>query len=267
MLRSAVVFFRLLLEQRQLIVSMAMREVKSKYIGSLLGFVWTFLRPLVMITVFWFVFSVGFRSRPMQDVPFVVWLTAGMAPWFVFSDIVLRSTSVILGNANLIKKTLFYPQILPVIKVVSASVTHFAFLLLLLGLIIFQGLDINLWFLQFCYYFFAMCILALGISWMSSALNVFIRDVEQIMGVIIQVGFWATPIFWDIKMMPERVQLYLKLNPMFYIVQGYRDSFISFVPFWDHPLLTVYFWGVVLFLFFSGALVFQKLRPQFADVL
>ncbi len=267
MLRSAVLFFHLLLEQRQLIVSMAIREVQSKYVGSLLGFVWTFLRPLVMITVFWFVFSVGFRSKPMQDVPFVVWLTAGMAPWFVFSDIVLRSTTVILGNANLIKKTLFYPQILPVIKVVSASVTHFAFLLLLLALLVFQGLEFSLWFFQFLYYFLGMCMLALGVSWMSSALNVFIRDVEQIMAVIIQVGFWATPIFWDIKMMPASVQMYLKLNPMFYIVQGYRDSFISFIPFWHHPLLTIYFWSVVIFLFLSGALVFQKLRPQFADVL
>jgi lipopolysaccharide transport system permease protein/teichoic acid transport system permease protein len=246
---------------------MALREVKGRYVGSILGFIWTFLQPLVMITVFWFVFSVGFRSRPMEDVPFVVWLTAGMAPWFVFADIVLGSTSIILANANLIKKTPFHPQILPVVKVVSSSVTHFVFLFLLLGLIVFQRLEISLWFLQSVYYFSAMCVMALGISWMTSAINVFIRDVGQVMGVVIQVGFWATPIFWDIKMMPERIQFYLKLNPMFYVVQGYRESFISFVPFWHHPLLTIYFWGLVLLLFISGALVFQKLRPQFADVL
>lgn len=267
MIHSAIRFFRLLIEQRQLILSMAAREVRSRHVGSLLGFVWTFIQPLVMITVFWFVFSVGFRSRPMGDVPFVVWLTAGMAPWFAFSDIVLGSTGVILGNANLIKKTLFHSQILPVVKIVSTTVTHGVFLLLLLGLIFFQGMPFSFWFFQLLYYFFAMCVLALGISWMVSSINVFVRDVGRIMQVVIQVGFWATPIFWNISMMPEHIQFYLKLNPMYYIVQGYRESFISFVPFWHHPLLTAYFWGLALTVFALGALVFQKLKPQFADVL
>ncbi len=267
MLSSATRFFKLLVEQRQLILSMAKREVKSRYVGSQLGFIWTILQPLVMITVFWFVFSVGFRSKPMQNVPFVVWLTAGMAPWFVFSDIVLGATNIILANVNLIKKTLFHSQILPVVQLVTSTVTHCIFLLLLIGLIVFQQLEISIWFLQFFYYFFAMSVLAMGLGWMASALNVFVRDVGQIMGVIMQVGFWGTPIFWDINMMPERVQFYLKLNPMFYIVQGYRDSFISFVPFWERPVLTLYFWCFALTLFVAGALVFQKLKPQFADVL
>lgn len=267
MVKDFISFFSVLFTQRQLVLSMAQREVRSRYVGSLLGFIWTFLQPLVMITVFWFVFSVGFRSKPMGDVPFVVWLTAGMAPWFIFSDIVLGSTGVVLDNANLIKKTLFPSQILPAVKIVSSAVTHVVFLLLLLGLILFQGLDFAFWFFQFLYYLFAMCVLALGISWLASSLNVFVRDVGQVVGVVIQVGFWATPIFWDIGMMPERIQFYLKLNPMFYIVQGYRESFIFFVPFWEHPLLTIYFWSVALAFFVIGALVFQKLKPQFGDIL
>lgn len=267
MVKNFLSFFSVLFTQRQLILSMGQREVRSRYVGSLLGFIWTFLQPLVMITVFWFVFSVGFRSKPMGDVPFVVWLTAGMAPWFIFSDIVLGSTGVVLGNANLIKKTLFPSQILPAVKIASSAVTHVVFLMLLLGLIIFQGLDVSFWFFQFLYYLFAMCVLALGISWLASSLNVFVRDVGQIVGVVIQVGFWATPIFWDIAIMPERIQFYLKLNPMFYIVQGYRESFIFFVPFWAHPWLTIYFWSVALGIFILGAMTFQMLKPQFADVL
>jgi len=267
MLKSPIVFFRILLSQRQLIVSMAKREVTGRYVGSLLGFFWMIAQPLVMIAVFWFVFSVGFRSKPMQDVPFVIWLTAGMAPWFVFSDIVLGATNVIVGNTNLIKKTLFPPQILPLVKILSSSVTHLVFLLLLFVLILFYNLNNSWFFLQFLYYYFAMCVLALGISLITSAVNVFIRDVGQIVGVIIQVGFWVTPIFWDIHMMPERVQLFVKLNPMFYVIQGYRESFISCVPFWHHPVLTLYFWIVTLVMFFSGVLIFQKLQPQFADVL
>ncbi len=267
MIKSFLNFLDLILEKRGLIFSMARREITTQYVGSLLGFIWTFIHPIVMVSVFWFVFSVGFKSKPMGDVPFVVWLTAGMAPWFMFSDVVLGSVGVIVGNGHLIKKTLFPSQILPVIKLLSGSVTHAIFLLVLFCLIIFQKMPFSIYYLQVFYYFFCMLFLVLGISWAVSALNVFIRDIGQMVGVAVQVGFWGTPIFWDINMMPARVQFFLKLNPMFYIVQGYRETFISFKPFWSHPELTVYFWCCALSIFLGGALVFKKLKPQFADTL
>jgi lipopolysaccharide transport system permease protein/teichoic acid transport system permease protein len=112
-----------------------------------------------------------------------------------------------------------------------------------------------------------MSILALGISWIVSSLNVFLRDVTQIVAVALQVGFWATPIFWDIQMMPKGYQSVFKLNPMFYIVQGYRESFIYFLPFWKHPFQTIYFWLFAISIFVVGALIFKKLKLQFPDVL
>ena len=266
-MKSKLVFFRQILLNRQLIITMAHREIKSRFVGSTLGVIWVFMQPLVMIGVFWFVFSVGFRSKPMQDVPFVVWLTAGIAPWFFFSDMVLGATSAILHNANLVKKTLFHPHILPIVKLLSSSFIHIIFLILLVILLIFQDIEVSLWNLQFLYYFVGLSMFVLGFSWLVSAINVFIRDVSQIVNILIQLGFWATPIFWDIKIMPKDIQFFIKLNPMFYIVQGYRDSFISFIPFWYHPYQTIYFWVVTLFLLFFGVAIFQKLRPLFADVL
>ena len=267
MIQKFFQFLQLLYGQRQLIISMAKRELASDYIGSFLGAVWTFIRPLVMIAVFWFVFSIGFKAKPMNDVPFVVWLTAGMAPWFVFADIINGSTTSIVNNANLIKKTLFPSQIFPVVKIVSCLMTHSVFLFILIGLIFLQGMDISLHYFQFLYYLFGLSVFALGIAWIVSALHVFLRDVGQLVGVILQVGFWLTPIFWDISMMSERTQSILKFNPIYYVIQGYRDSFITFVPFWHHPLYTVYFWVVSLTVLVTGALIFQKLKPQFADVL
>ena len=158
-------------------------------------------------------------------------------------------------------------HILPVIKIVSCLITHSIFLLVLIGLIVTQKMPLSFYYLQFLYYLFCLSILALGISWIVSALNVFIRDVGQIVAVILQMGFWATPIFWDIQMMPTRFQIIFKCNPMYYIVQGYRESFIYFSPFWKHPALTMYFWGISITLFFVGALIFKKFKPQFADVL
>lgn len=267
MIKSFFYFIRLIFLQRDLILSMAKREVATQYIGSLLGFIWTFIHPMVMIFVFWLVFSVGFRVQPTNNVPFVVWLTAGMAAWFVFAEIVNGSAGVVVANAHLIKKTIFPSQILPVIKIASCLITHSVFLLVLIGLIIFQKMPFSFYFLQFIYYLICLSVLALGLGWIVSALNVFIRDVGQIVAVVIQVGFWTTPIFWDINMMPPKIQILFKLNPMFYIVQGYRESFIYFHPFWVHPRQTIYFWVVTVIIFGIGALIFQKLKPQFADVL
>lgn len=267
MLKSFYYFIRLIILQKHLIASMAKREVRTQYIGSLLGFTWTFINPLVLILVLWVVFSVGFRVKPTNNVPFVIWLTAGMAAWFAFSDIINGSSNIIVANAHLIKKTLFHSQILPVVKVVSCLITHTIFLIVLLGLILFHKLPFNIHYLQFFYYLICLLILALGFGWIVSALNVFLRDVSQMAGVIIQIGFWATPIFWDIQIMPPKLQFIFKLNPMFYIVQGYRESFIYFIPFWQHPRQTVYFWLVAVFIFIMGARIFQKLKPQFADAL
>lgn len=267
MIKSFIYFIKLIFLQKHLIISMARREVATKYVGSLLGFIWTFINPIVMIFVFWVVFSVGFKVQPTNDVPFVVWLTAGMASWFVFSDIVNGSANIIVANAHLIKKTQFHSQILPVVIIASCLITHLVFLLVLLGLIVFQKMPFSFYYFQFLYYLLCMCVLALGFGWIVSALNVFIRDVGQIVGVVLQIGFWATPIFWDINIMPQKIQTILKLNPMFYIVQGYRESFIYFNPFWNHPYQTLYFWVLASIIFVVGALTFKKLKPQFADVL
>lgn len=267
MIKSFLYFIRLIYLQRQLIVTLARREVATKYVGSFLGLIWTFVNPLVLIVVLWVVFSLGFRVQPTNNVPFVVWLTAGMAIWFAFAEIISGSAGAVVSNAHLIKKTIFHSQILPVVKIVSCLITHTVFLLMLMGLIAFHKLPFSLYYFQFLYYLFAMSVFALGIGWMAAALNVFIRDVGQIVGVVIQIGFWATPIFWDVQIMPERIQWVFKLNPMFYIVQGYRESFIYFFPFWRHPLQTLYFWSITILVFMVGALIFQRLKPQFADVL
>jgi len=267
MIKNFFSFFSSPFAHRQLIQTMARREEKGQYAASFLGAAWTFIHPLVLIFVFWFVFSVGFKAKPMNNVPFVVWLTAGMMPWFFFSDILSTSAGVVVWHANLIKKTLFPSHILPVVRIVAGLVTHLVFLVLLIGLLAFQQIPFTLYFIQFFYYSFCLCLFSLGLSWIVSALNVFIRDVSQLVAVIVQIGFWVTPIFWDLQIMPEKAQLLLKLNPMYYIVQGYRDTFIYGVGFWHHPYLTLYFWLVCLATLFLGTFVFQRLQPQFADVL
>lgn len=260
-------FIAILYYRRSLIVEMAKRDISRQHVGSMLGFFWTFVNPLIMIFILWFVFSFGFKTIPKGNIPFVVWLTAGMCIWNTFVEVVNGATTSIISNPHLVKKVVFPLSILPVVKLVGSFITHAIFLVLLILLIIFQGLPFSLYWFQAFYYFIAMSVLALGLGWMTASINIFARDTTQIVGVVTQIGFWGTPIFWDFAIMPEKYQLFVKLNPMFYIVQGYRDSFIYFVPFWQHGEMTLYFWGVTGLIFALGAIIFLKLRPHFADVL
>ena len=220
-----------------------------------------------MIFIFWLIFSLGFKVAPKNDVPFVVWLTAGMAIWNTFAESLNGSTGVILSNSHLVKKVVFPLSILPVVKLLSSFVTHLILLLILILMIFLFGMPFHVYWFQCLYYFGAMSVLVLGFSWITSSINIFARDTAQIVNVILQFGFWGTPIFWDINMMPQKLHIIFKLNPMYYIVQGYRDSFIDFIPFWEHMQMTLYFWGVTFIVFALGAIIFLRLRPHFADAI
>ena len=220
-----------------------------------------------MIFILWFVFSYGLKVAPKGDVPFAVWLTAGIAIWNTFAEVIGNATSVVVTNTHLVKKVVFPLSILPVVKLVASLLTHAIFIALLIVLIVLNGIPITVYWFQALYYFFAMGVLALGIGWITSSINVFVRDTAQIVSFILQFGFWATPIFWDLEILPKKAQPILQLNPMFYIVHGYRDSFIYAVPFWQHGELTLYYWGLTGIVFVVGAIIFMRLRPHFADVL
>lgn len=265
--RAFFEFIRLLFDRRQLIWEMARRDLLQKYVGSRVGLLWTVIHPLALIFIFWFVFGFGLKAQPVADVPFSVWLTAGLAAWFSFSEIVAESTGVIVSNPHLIKKINFPSQILPVVKIVSSMVNHLVFLILLVIMLFANGVPVTFFALQVIYYYCCLVLLALGISWVTSAINVFVRDVSQIVQLVLQITFWATPIIWDIKIMPENIQVFLRLNPIYYIIRGYREAFVYCRPFWLDLGSGIYFWCVTLFLLVVGALVFRRLKWHFPDVL
>lgn len=260
-------FLRAIVQRRFLIMEMAKRDIATQHVGSMLGFFWSFINPMVQIFIFWFIFAVKFHSAPKGNVPFVVWLTAAMAIWNTFAEIINGSTNSIIGNRHLVKKIVFPLSILPVVKLVGSFITHSIFLLMLFVLILLHKMPFSIYWAQALYYFFAMSILALGFSWITSSVNVFARDTGQIVNVVLQFVFWFTPVFWDTETLAPNIQFFFKLNPMYYIVQGYRESFIYFVPFWHHWQMTLYFWGVTFFIFSVGATIYFRLRPHFADVL
>ena len=153
---------------------------------------------------------------------------------------------------------------------VSALFVHLFFVAFMILLFWVMGYPPDWYVLQVIYYSAAMIVFLVGLVYATSAVVVFFKDLSQIVALIIQVGTWATPIMWNIESMtniPEWAVTVLKLNPMYYVVSGYRDAMINKVGFWEHPLLTVWFWGVTVVVYCVGTHIFRKLRMLFADVL
>jgi lipopolysaccharide transport system permease protein/teichoic acid transport system permease protein len=225
------------------------------------------VNPTITIFIFWFVFQVGFKTRPVAEVPFILWLMAGMVPWFFIADGLSSATTSITEKNYLVQKVVFRVSTLPIVKILSALVIHVFFLVVLFFMFLGYGFTPVVHSVQVIYYLFAMIVLLLGLSWITSSVIIFLRDTGNIVSMILQFGFWMTPVFWSLNILPEKYQGYIKLNPAYYIVEGYRDSFINRVWFWEHARLTLYYWSVTGTIFVLGAIVFRKLRPHFADVL
>jgi lipopolysaccharide transport system permease protein/teichoic acid transport system permease protein len=215
----------------------------------------------------WFVFQVGFKAGYVGDFPFIIWLMAGMFPWNYLSDSISSGTGAIIDKPFLVKKVLFRVSTLPVIKLLVASFLHIVFIAFLMVMLAIYGYMPQISNIQIVYYSIAASIFCLGLSWATSSIVIFFRDLGQIIGIVLQFGFWLTPIFWPTKMVPEKYLFFIKLNPAYYIVEGYRDAFLYGTWFWQKPVLTLYFWIVTLCIFLLGAFIFRKLRPHFADVL
>lgn len=256
-----------LCRSRSLIFQLVQRDFKSRYLGSYLGLFWAFIQPVITILIFWFVFDVGFKSAPVGDIPFILWLVTGIIPWFFISECLSSGTVAVVENSYLVQKIVFRISILPVVKLLSALIVHLFFVLIIFVFFIVYHVPVTIYSIQVFYYGLASIVLLLGLIWLSSALMVFLKDVGQVVAMVVQFGFWLTPIFWSLQMVPGKYHIFIKLNPIYYIIQGYRDCFIHKVWFWQHPLYSVYFWGVTGAIFVLGAVVFARLRPHFADVL
>lgn len=266
--RSIVILTNELRNNKALIWNLSKNDFKTKYAGSYLGITWAFVQPIVTILVYWFVFEFGLKAgSPIAHVPFVVWFVSGMIPWFFFQEGLLNATNCMLEYSYLVKKVVFKISILPVVKIISALFVHLVFIGFLFVVAAIYGFYPTQYSIQLVYYSFCTFCLTLAISYATSAMVIFFKDLGQIINILLQIGMWMTPIMWSYTIVPQSLQWIVKLNPMYYIVEGYRDTFINHVWFFERYFQTVYFWVMTLGLFIIGTVIFKKLKPHFADVL
>lgn len=254
---------------RSLIYNLAKREVIGRYRGSVMGLLWSFFNPVLMLAVYTFVFSVIFQARwasgSDSKTEFALVLFAGLMVYNLFAECLNRSPSLVLSNVNYVKKVVFPLEILPVVAMGSAAFHLLISLLVwLIFYLIFFGVPqaTIVWLPVILIPFFLMI---LGLSWFLASIGVYLRDVAQIIGVMTTALLFLSPIFYPITVLPEKYQLIMHFSPLTFIVEQARDVMI-----WgkgmDWSTWTIYLLlaAVIAWLGFAW---FQKTRKGFADVL
>lgn len=257
-----------MLQQRYIIQKLVIRDFKKKYLSTYLGIFWAFVQPMSIILVLWFVVSIGLRGGgPRDGVPFLPWFISGMVPWFFIRDSLSSSANSLISYSFLIKKMYFRVGMIPLISIFTALLTHGFMILVLIAFVVSFGFYPTIYWLQLPYYLLGTLVLLMGLGWFLSALMVFVRDVKQTLDVLLTLFFWLTPLIWPHARLEGNMRYIIDLNPFFYLTNGYRETFLQGKWFFENPNLTLYFWFVALFFFVTGAFIFQKLKPHFADVL
>jgi ABC-2 type transport system permease protein len=258
---------RKLFSYRELLVSLTRKELKVKYRGSVLGFFWSLLNPILTMLVYSFVFSIVLRGGVKE---FAIFLICALLPFNFLQNSVNQGTGSIISNSNLVNKIYFPREILPLSIVFSNLINYFLELIALFIVLAFMGYKFYLFLYILPVLIFIQIFLVVGMTLLVSALNVFFRDLQHLITIVMMVWFFGTPIIYPLSMVPERFQPYIKfINPMTIYAAYYRNIFY-YTKYPDGAgfpsvLETLTAVGITLLIFFVGYFVFKKFEPRFAE--
>jgi ABC-type polysaccharide/polyol phosphate export permease len=259
-------FARNLITRRSLILQLVKRDFQQRYVGSVAGWLWGLIHPLVLLVSYVFVFGVILKVPPPGAITnnYPIWLFAGMLPWLLFSETVLRSSASLVEQSNLITKTVFPSEIVPVSIFLSSLLSH----VLALGLVVAAAAiflrHVSVLLLLLPLFLFLLGLVAVGFGWIAAALHVYLRDTAQVLAVMLTFWFWITPVFITADRFPEKARFLLRINPLAYFVDAYREMLLGHVaPLRDLGIAAA--WATVIFI--CGGLCFRYLKRGFADVL
>jgi ABC-type polysaccharide/polyol phosphate export permease len=268
-------FVSKVVRHRGLIRSMVQRDLKSRYVGSVMGIFWSVIHPLALLVCYTFVFSVIWKLQIQHPrfpetgtASFAIYLFCGILPWMMFQETLTRSSNVLVDNANLITKTLFPSEILPVAVLIANLVNHLIGLAIFLVIILFYLQDLSVFVLLIPLYLLPLMLFALGLSWVVSSLQVFLRDTAQVVTVVLTFWFFFTPIFYTEEHLDgfsDKLVLAMRFNPLAEVVIAYRKMLLfAEMPSWQ-GMIPLY--GMALVTFVCGGLLFRYVKRSFADVL
>ncbi len=264
-LKAAWYLCRDIYYDRSLLIDLSVKDVRRRFSGTYFGLAWGLLQPLMTILVYWLVFQYGFRSSDVGGVPFILWFISGIIGWLYLSEAFSYASSSFLEYSYLIQKVKFNINILPLVKIFSSFYIHIFFFAIVCMICLLFGYFSGIMLLQAVYYMLAEIVFIYALSLITSSVMVFFRDLNQVIGILLMIGMWGTPIAWNMESLPAKVQQILKLNPVYYLVEGYRDALLGRQWFWERPVLGAYFWALTAVIFLAGIHIYTRLRPYFAD--
>jgi ABC-type polysaccharide/polyol phosphate export permease len=261
-------FLRNLVERRTLLFQLVRRDFEQRFVGSAIGWIWGIIHPLVLLVSWIYIFQIVLRQHLAEGEvtdSYPLFIFSGMLPWMLFSETVQRSASSLLEHANLITKSMFPSEIVPVAVFLSNLASHGLAVGLMLAATLYRNHAVGAAVLLLPFYLFFLGLFSIGIGWIVSSLHVFLRDTAQMVSVALTFWFWLTPIMVPASSIPARYRFLLHFNPMYFAVQLYREAFFtSRLPAWrDFAALALSGMAV----FFAGGMFFRYVKRGFADVL
>lgn len=254
--------FKNLYQYRELLKTSIKKDIGGKYKKSFLGILWSFINPLLQIAVYAIIFPIIMRNNIEN---YTVFMVCGLIPWTYFANVINRSSFVMVENGNIIKKVYFPREILPISIVTSETVTFVISSIIILLFVLGSGMGLSIYILLYPLLLLAQYIMQIGFSLIVSSITVYFRDLQHFIGVFLQLLFYATPIVYSLQTIPEELRWILKLNPMTYIIEGYRNIFY----YQQMPDVGQIFEVIVLGIIITiiGYLIFNKLQKRFAEEL
>ena len=259
-------FAQNLVERRSLLFQLVRRDFDQRFVGSAIGWIWGLIHPLVLLISWMFVFQICMRVPPPAGVGnYPLFIFAGMLPWLLFSETVQRSASSLLDQANLITKTVFPSEMIPVSVFLSTLLSHLLALVLMIAVTAVWINQISVFLILLPLYLVVIGLLAVGLGWIVASLHVFLRDTAQVLSVVLTFWFWLTPIFITEKQFPPWARFLLAANPLYYVARGYRTILLGSAMPDLEDLAIAAAYGLAVFL--AGGLFFRHMKRGFADVL
>ena len=254
--------FKNLYNYRELLKTNVKKEIRGKYKNSFLGVLWSFLNPLLQIAVYAIVFPLILKNTQEN---YVIFLCCGLIPWTFFSTAISKSAFTMIENGNILKKVYFPREILPISVVTSEAVNFIISTIIIMAFVIFGGLGLTKYVIYYPIVLIAQYIITLAISLIISSVTVYFRDLQHLVGVALQLLFYATPIVYASETIPENFKWILEINPMTYIINGYRDIFYNQQVPEIVPILILIVIGIVATII--SYVIFNKLQRGFAEEL
>lgn len=254
------------------IYCIAKYELLADMRDSKFGIFWNFASPAIQVLTYWLIFGIAWSRKPIGNIEYLPWLVVGYAAWWFIQPCIQSGCNAVFSKTSVITKMKFPVSVLPATICAKEFFNHLCMLVIAFVTLVVCGHGPNIYWLGLIYYAFCAFVFAEAVSLILSVLTMLWRDVRKLVTSLMRMLMYFSPVIWECHFgdnVPyhDVLNFIMKLNPVYYIVNGYRDSVFYYTGFWEHPALTVYFWIAVLILFTVGCMLMYKFKRKFIDLI